>query len=124
MSMWSETTTTRKNRSMVRVGPSSFVHGSRRGDARPKGGILKASHSSIAASTMIGRRVQIPQRYTEVEDDGDGFCFGGQVISIQRNLALVKFDYTGDLEHYSIPLVRTWLLSEIPDELLDALSSL
>lgn len=58
------------------------------------------------------RRVQVPQRYTEVPDDGDGFCFGGTVTHVDTNScrAYVRFDYTGEVEAYSQVLVRRWLV--------------
>ena len=83
--------------------------------------ICKRAAPPTAAHGLVGSRVQIPQRYTEVEDDGDGFCFGGRVVGIQGKLCVVKYDYTGDIERYSIALVRTWV-SEIDDEVLQAFS--
>ena len=36
---------------------------------------------NLYAARLVGRRLAVPQRYTEVEDDGDGFCFGA-VVSV------------------------------------------
>ena len=65
--------------------------------------------------------MSIPQRFTEVPDDGDGFCFGGRVIGMEGKLCKVKFDYTGDIERYSVALARSWL-SDIDDDVLEAFS--
>ena len=83
--------------------------------------IRKAPPLTAASRDLVGRRVSIPQRFTEVEDDGDGFCFGARVIGMQGKLCLVKYDYTGDIERYSVALVRTWI-SDIDDDVLEAFS--
>ena len=64
----------------------------------------------------------MPQRYTEVEDDCDDFCFGGQIIACDIRRALVLFDYTGERESWPLPLVRRWLEQDT-DPLCAALSS-
>lgn len=63
-----------------------------------------------ADDSIFGRRVSVPQRYTEVEDDGDGFCFGGVVISVDRRKrrASILFDYTGERQTWPLSLVRQW----------------
>ena len=75
-------------------------------------GIAKRGRHALRderASALVGRRVLVPQRFTEVEDDGDGFCFGATIIHTGANRALVRFDYTGDIEGWSLTLVRQWL---------------
>ena len=77
------------------------------------------------ASRLVGKRLAVPQRYTEVEDDGDGFCFGAKVLSANADRAWIKYDYTGECENWSIKLVRQWLRDDAGvDELSAALSSL
>ena len=71
---------------------------------------------------LAGRRVQVPQRYTDVEDDGDGFCFGGLVIHGDERRVLIKFDYTGDVESWPLSLARHWLEPDL-DPLCLALSA-
>ena len=68
-----------------------------------------ARRGDRAAAQLVGRRVRVPQKYTEVEDDGDGFCFGATVIHAGANRALIRFDYTGDVEGWCLALVRQWL---------------
>jgi hypothetical protein len=71
---------------------------------------------------LTGRRVQVPQRYTDVEDDGDGFCFGGSVVHSDEHRVLIRFDYTGDVESWPLALARTWLEPDL-EPLCLALSS-
>ena len=60
--------------------------------------------------------MQVPQRYTEVFDDGDGFCFAGRILAVHgKGLATVRFDYIGDTERYSLALVKQWLQPEFDD---------
>ena len=86
---------------------------------------LRGVHKATTASghSLIGRRVSVPQRYTEVEDDGDGFCFGGTIESEDERRAVVRFDYTGERETYLRTLVRGWLSEADSTELLAAFSS-
>ena len=80
---------------------------------------------TVDAHPLVGRRVAVPQRFTEVEDDGDGFCFGAIVLSVvNAKRAILKFDYTCEREAFSLPLVRSWLCDAGVDPLCDALSSL
>lgn len=61
---------------------------------------------------LIGRRVRVPQRYTEVEDDGDGFTFGATIISGNLHTVSIIYDYTLERERRPIWLVRKWLEPE------------
>ena len=74
--------------------------------------ICKRPHAS---ATLVGRRVQIPQRFfpDEVVDDGDGFCFGGTVVSCRAREAIISFDYTGEREAWPLALVTTWCEPDI-----------
>ena len=45
----------------------------------------------------------------DVEDDGDGFCFGAVITHNDGRLATVKYDYIGDIERWPLSLVRQWL---------------
>ena len=87
----------------------------------------KPHRSSTSAATrhpLVGRRVAVPQRFTEVEDDGDGFCFGAIVVSADDRRAVIKFDYTGEREAWSLKLVREWLADKGVDPLCDLLGAL
>ena len=72
---------------------------------------ISKPHSSTARgdALLIGRRINVPQRFTEVEDDGDGFTFGAVITGISGGLSTIKFDYTGEIERWPLRLVRTWL---------------
>lgn len=85
--------------------------------------IHKRRHQQVA-HPLVGRRCSVPQRFTEVEDDGDGFCFGAIITRVVDGRALLKFDYTGDVEAYSMRLVREWLCDAGVTCLCDALSNL
>ena len=61
---------------------------------------------------LIGRRVRVPQCYTEVEDDGDGFTFGATIISGNLHSVCIIYDYTFERECRPIWLVRKWLEPE------------
>ena len=61
---------------------------------------------------IIGRRVRVPQCYTEVEDDGDGFTFGATIISGNLNTVSIIYDYTLERECRPIWLVQKWLEPE------------
>lgn len=61
---------------------------------------------------IIGRRVRVPQCYTEVEDDGDGFTFGATIISGNLHSVCIIYDYTFEREYRPIWLVRKWLEPE------------
>lgn len=80
--------------------------------------------SAAAQHPLVGRRVSVPQRFTEIEDNGDGFCFGAIIISADEKRAWVKFDYTGEREAWSLKLVREWLADKGVDPLCDALGAL
>ena len=87
--------------------------------------IQKKSRAKTApAHPLVGRRCAVPQRYTEVEDDGDGFCFGAIIVSANEKRAVLKFDYTGEREAWSTQLVREWLADAGVDPLCAALSGL
>ena len=90
--------------------------------------IQKKTHrnsTSVAARhPLVGRRVAVPQRYTEVEDDGDGFTFGAIVVSADDKRALLKFDWTGERERWSLKLVHEWLADKGVDPLCDAFGAL
>ena len=74
---------------------------------------------------LVGRRVAVPQRYTEVEDDGDGFCFNATITTADKQRAWLKFDYTGEREAWCLALVQEWLIdTRGVDALSDALRSL
>ena len=80
---------------------------------------------NLYAARLVGRRLAVPQRYTEVEDDGDGFCFGAVVLSADAQRALIKFDYTGEREFWNLKLVKQWLRDDSGvDDLSAALSGL
>ena len=75
---------------------------------------LPVSSRGIAKScrthALVGRRVSVPQRYTEVEDDGDGFTFGAVVLAVTgQGIVTIRFDYTGEVERWPIRLVKQWL---------------
>ena len=72
---------------------------------------------------LIGRRVAVPQRFTDVEDDGDGFCFDATVVSADEHRAILKFDYTGEREAWNLKLVRSWLSDEGVEDLLGAFTA-
>ena len=92
---------------------------------RSRATIQKRRHTSATKlHALVGRRVAVPQRYTEVADDGDGFCFGAIIVSADDKRAILKFDYVGDVEGYSIKLVREWLSDAGIDPLCDVLSQL
>lgn len=61
---------------------------------------------------LIGRRVRVPQCYTEVEDNGDGFAFGATIISGNLHSVCIIYDYTLERECRPIWLVRKWLEPE------------
>jgi len=61
---------------------------------------------------LIGRRVCVPQCYTEVEDNGDGFTFGATIISGNLHSVCIIYDYTFERECRPIWLVRKWLEPE------------
>ena len=61
---------------------------------------------------LIGCRVRVPQCYTEVEDDGDGFTFGATIISGNLHSVCIIYDYTLEREWRPIWLVRKWLEPE------------
>ncbi len=61
---------------------------------------------------LIGRRVRVPQCYTEVEDNGDGFAFGATIISGNLHSVCIIYDYTLERECRPISLVRKWLEPE------------
>ena len=61
---------------------------------------------------LIGCRVRVPQCYTEVEDDGDGFTFGATIISGNLHSVCIIYDYTFERECRPIWLVRKWLEPE------------
>ena len=87
--------------------------------------IQKRRHRDAATRhPLVGRRVSVPQRYTEVEDDGDGFCFGATIIAADDMRAFLKFDYTGEREAFSLKLVREWINDKGVDELTNALLGL
>ena len=86
--------------------------------------ISKSSSASLHDQAIVGRRVSIPQYYAGIEDDGDGFCFGGRVLSVEQKLAVIKYDYTADIERHSIHLVRRWLVADLEPDLIEALSRL
>ena len=48
---------------------------------------------------------------------------GGVIAAVDKGMAVIKFDYCGDLERYALALVRTWLCFD-DDPLCDQLSSL
>ena len=73
---------------------------------------------------LVGRRVAVPQRFTEVEDDGDGFCFGAVIVAADDRRSVLKFDYTGEREAWSSALVRQWLADSGVDSLCDTLDAL
>ena len=85
---------------------------------------LNADGRNAASHRLIGRRVAVPQRFTEVEDDGDGFCFGAIIVAADERRAVLKFDYTGEREAWRLPLVRQWLADDGIDSLSSALDAL
>ena len=85
---------------------------------------IQKKKRGLVGGELVGRRVLVPQRYTEVEDDGDGFCFGAVVMQQTPGRAMLKFDYTGEVEAWSVALVRSWLADEGVDDLSSALEAL
>ena len=85
---------------------SSVPTAARRGlSSSSRGSIKKASRTHA----LVGRRVNVPQRFTEVPDDGDGFTFGAVILTVAETLATIRFDYTGEVERWPLGLVRQWL---------------
>ena len=91
---------------------------------RSRATIHKRRRESACTAALIGRRVAVPQRYTEVEDDGDGFCFGAVIVAVDARRAMLKFDYTGEREAWRVELVREWLADAGVEDLNTALSTL
>ena len=81
-------------------------------------------NATISTHPLVGRRVAVPQRFTEVEDDGDGFCFDAVIVSADERRAVLKFCYTGEREGYCVRLVRTWISDHGIDTLCGALDTL
>ena len=74
---------------------------------------------------LIGRRVSVPQGYFEdIEDDGDGFCFDGIVVHQNLRRAIVRFDYTGEVQGWPVSLVRGWLQEDVASPLCDLFTRL
>ena len=73
---------------------------------------LIKKHKLYTNCDIIGRRVRVPQCYTEVEDDGDGFTFGATIISRNLNTVSIIYDYTLERECRPIWLVQKWLEPE------------
>ena len=98
--------------------PSSLFGGGRRAVIRKK------SRVPHATDALVGRRVRVPQRFTEIEDDGDGFCFGGAIVESGERRTLIKFDYTGEVEGWSTHLVREWLEAPLDPLMIAAFAGL
>ena len=59
---------------------------------------------------LLGRRVAVPQKYTDVDDDpDDGFTFGATVIGGGFRRVSIRYDYTGEEESWPVALVNRWL---------------
>ena len=86
-------------------------------------GVQKAHHN-LPRHPLVGRRVAVPQKYTEVEDDGDGFCFDAVVIAADTGRAFIKFKYTGEIEAWSLSLVKSWLSGAEDASLIASLQAL
>ena len=59
-------------------------------------------NATISTHPLVGRRVAVPQRFTEVEDDGDGFCFDAIIVSADERRAVLKFCWMTQKETQSI----------------------
>ena len=75
--------------------------------APPSGAIGKRRRGH--QTHLLGRRVCVPQRFTDVEDDGDGFCFGATIIGGDAKRVLILYDYTGEQESWPSALASRWL---------------
>lgn len=74
------------------------------------------------SSELVGRRVQVPQRFTDVPDDGDGFTFGATIINGDAKRVTILYDYTGEVESWASALCKRWLEPDC-DPLCRALES-
>ena len=73
-----------------------------------RGGIHKR-HKAFERCDLINRRLQVPQRFTDVPDDGDGFTFGATVMHGDSKRVVIVYDYTGEQEQWPVSMVRQWL---------------
>jgi hypothetical protein len=75
-------------------------------------GVQKLLRSS---QQLVGRRVSVPQRFTDVEDDGDGFSFEATIIFVDDDSkrALIKYRYTDEVESWRLQLVKSWLQPDV-----------
>lgn len=78
---------------------------------------------SPAGCDLVGRRVQVPQRFTDVPDDGDGFCFGATIIVGDAKRVTLLYDYTGEVEQWPRDMANQWLEPDT-DPLCNALERL
>ena len=78
---------------------------------------------SPAGCDLVGRRVQVPQRFTDVPDDGDGFCFGATIIVGDAKRVTLCYDYTGEVEQWPRDMANQWLEPDT-DPLCNALERL
>lgn len=78
---------------------------------------------SPAGCDLVGRRVQVPQRFTDVPDDGDGFCFGATIIVGDAKRVTIIYDYTGEVEQWPRNMAIQWLELDT-DPLCNALERL
>ena len=83
----------------------------------------KKRQPAACHSTLVGRRVQVPEEVFGMTSDGDGspFFFAGTVKAATLQRMLIRFDYTGEEEWHASVLVRRWLEPDL-DPLIQLLS--
>ncbi len=65
----------------------------------------------MTSSSLVQRRVLVPQSVFGIDDDDDDdkFAFSGTIAHTTHTDALVVFDYTGERQTFSLQTVQQWL---------------